>query len=237
MSSAAALLHEAHAFLLDFDGPIAALMPPPTNAAAADQARAALGSSLRLPPHIADTTDHLAVLRYVAEQVPDRLLAVNNACTASELDAARKCAASPYAADLLALAKHREIPVAMVSNNAEVAVRAFFDLHGWREHVQTYACRTPATVNQMKPSPAYLQQAAGALGADLSRCVFIGDSVSDVEAGNAAGVPVIGLAKHDARRAALVDAGAADVVSLGDRAAFTAWPPQVFHSRLDSADT
>ncbi|MCH9767797.1 MAG: hypothetical protein K0U70_08365 [Actinomycetia bacterium] len=56
----AEVLSSARALLLDCDGPITALMPPPFNAKAAEQARLAL-QEIPLPDEIATTTDHLAV--------------------------------------------------------------------------------------------------------------------------------------------------------------------------------
>jgi len=215
MTPAQALLARADALLLDFDGPIAALMPPPANAEAATRARVEL-AGLRLPAEIQSTTDHLAVLRYAAEHHPDRVRALEAICTAAEANAARTCKPSKHARGLLEFAEARDIPVAVVSNNADAAVREFFVRHGWSHHPRAYACRTPETIDWLKPSPRLLQLAADVMRIDLTRAVFIGDAVSDVFAGRAVGVPVIGLAKHDQRRSELLHAGAADVVNLDD---------------------
>jgi hypothetical protein len=64
------IIANAKALLLDFDGPITALMPAPINAQAADRARAALRAPA-LPGEILTTTDHLAVLRFTAERYPE----------------------------------------------------------------------------------------------------------------------------------------------------------------------
>lgn len=215
MTTAAQLLDQAHALFLDFDGPIAALMPPPVNAEAASKARAQL-RGVEMPPEIATTTDHLAVLRYAMEHT-DAVSRVEAACTAAELEAAGSCASSPHALDLFNYAERRSIPLAIVSNNAESAVRTFITRMGWEHQVGAYACRTPETTRWLKPSPCLLRQAANALHVDVSTAVFVGDSVSDVVAGSAAGTPVIGLAKNDQRREELVSSGAAVVVTAGNR--------------------
>ena len=67
MTTARELLHDADALLLDFDGPVAALMPPPANARAADLARGPL-AGVAIPSPVAETTDHLAVLGYVRDE-------------------------------------------------------------------------------------------------------------------------------------------------------------------------
>lgn len=46
--------------------------------------------------------------------------------------------------------------------------------------------------------------------------MFIGDSVSDVQAATSAGVRILGLAKNPRRGQELIDAGAAAVASLAD---------------------
>ncbi len=47
--------------------------------------------------------------------------------------------------------------------------------------------------NCRKPLPGLLLQAAEALGLDLSRSILIGDALSDIQAGQAAGIPQIAL--------------------------------------------
>lgn len=218
MTTAADLLRSAEAFLLDFDGPVADLMPPPVNAEAAGRAREALDVDA-LPQRVATTDDHLAVLRFAAEKHPQLLVTVERACAQVETEAARSAQPSVHAADLLAFAAQRGVPVALVSNNAEDAVRQFFAVQRWTGRVAAFSCRTAENVTSMKPDPSMLLVACENLGIDPARAVFVGDSVSDVLAGKACGMPVIGLAKHDQRAADLREAGAMAVVRLGDRAA------------------
>lgn len=207
MTTADELITDAKALLLDFDGPVTALMPPPLNAQAADQARAVL-DGIELPDAIAKTQDHLAVLRYAADHVAARLPIVERACTLAEVACARRSEPSPEVRRLLADANARAVPVAIVSNNSEAAVRVFLDRFDWARGVNTLACRTPARVSQMKPDPYLVILAARRLGADARHCVLVGDSVSDVAAAHAAGTLVIGLAKTPQRGLELKSAGA-----------------------------
>lgn len=214
MTSAIDLLSRAQAFLLDFDGPIAALMPTPVNELAAREARRPL-SGVDLPLEIESTSDHLAVLRWARLNADDAIsLAVEAACTEVEIDAAGKCDPSPTGARLFELAGELRIPIAVVSNNSTLAVHAFLDRVGWLDMVEVLACRTPETVDWIKPSSHLLLVAADALRIPIDDTVFVGDSVSDVIASKAAGCPVLGLAKNERRRVELLEGGADVAVNL-----------------------
>lgn len=220
--SAAQLLRTAETLLVDFDGPLAALMPPPLNALAAEQVRTLL-KGVTAPDEILQTTDHLAVLRWACDQLPMALAsAVEEACTRVEVEAARTCSPNPHADDLLRLAERRGMAVAVVSNNSDRAVREFMRRLGWLNRVGAYACRTLETTGDLKPSPRLLLLAADALQIDITSAVFVGDSVSDVTAAKAAGCSVIGVGKNEVRVRELAEAGADAVAPL--QADVTAWP-------------
>lgn len=207
------LLESAGALFLDFDGPLAALMPPPRNAEAADAARVPL-RDLELPDEIAATTDHLAVLRYTRVNHPDRLSAVESACTNAETDAARSCAPGYHAEALLEFARDHDLPVAVVSNNSDQAVRTFMRRHGWYHRVHAFACRTSDSVDMLKPRPHLLLVAADALHIDVSTALLVGDSTSDMMAAKAAGARALGLGKNAKRLAELQEAGADGTAAL-----------------------
>jgi HAD superfamily hydrolase (TIGR01509 family) len=215
MTTAAELIANAKALLLDFDGPVTALMPPPLNTKAADQARAAL-AGIELPEAIATTTDHLTVLRFTAEHFPGRLASVEGSCTEAEVACARESDPSPEIRDLLSGAERREVPVAIVSNNSEAAVRVFLDRAIWARAVKVLACRTPAKVPRMKPDPYLVREAMALLNVRPADCVFVGDSVSDVIAGQRAGVQVVGLAKTPQRGVELMQAGCSALITRPD---------------------
>lgn len=128
------------------------------------------------------------------------------------MTAAQHSKPSPEIEGWWSLAERQRIPVAIVSNNSESAVRVFLDRYGWTERVTTYACREPGEVGLMKPNAHLVLTAVSRLGLDATACVFIGDSVSDIVAGHLAGVQVVGLAKNAARASALEEAGAEVVV-------------------------
>jgi len=205
------------ALLLDFDGPLTDLMPYPVNLKAANAARAGLDGVV-LPDVLRDTSDHLEVLRYVNETEPSWVPRVIAACVDAEVDAAQHSTPSPHAEDLFAIAEARNLSVAVVSNNDAAAVRAFLERFGWTRHISYYACRTPERISTMKPAPDLLGEALAALDTPPSRCLFVGDSVTDVQAGRTVGIPVLALAKTRGRYVELLTAGADAVINLGDRA-------------------
>jgi phosphoglycolate phosphatase len=136
------------------------------------------------------------------------LTAVEEACEHAETEAASRSAPSPEIADWLADSQVRGVPVAIVSNNSEAAVRTFLDRFSWTQHVAAFACRAPDDPALMKPNPFLIEQAVRLLEVPPADCLLIGDSVSDVAAARAANVPVVGFAKSFKRGAELRAAGA-----------------------------
>jgi HAD superfamily hydrolase (TIGR01509 family) len=172
-------------------------------------------AGVALPDEITTTTGHLAVLRYAAERFPGRLRVVERSCTEAEVACARESDPSPEIGGLLAIAEQHAIPVAIVSNNSEAAVRVFLERFEWARMIKTLACRTPANIAQMKADPHLVTEAARLVGIDPGACVLVGDSVSDVVAARAAGVSTVGLGKSPRRAAQLRAAGADAVLERG----------------------
>jgi beta-phosphoglucomutase-like phosphatase (HAD superfamily) len=71
--------------------------------------------------------------------------------------------------------------------------------------------------------PTQLDQAVAALDTEPSRCLFIGDTVTDVQAGHTTGTRVIALAKTAQLRAQLIAVRAPNVIDLGDGPALVSW--------------
>ena len=198
-------LDRAEALLLDFDGPMAQLMPPPRNRQAADLVRQALGDEV--PVGLADSTDHIALLAYpgISDEARTR---AEQAATEFEVECARTCAPATWLSGLLAYARRRDLPLAVVTNNSPQAVRAFLARPGIGALIEVICGRTAGTIGQLKPDPRFLLDALSGVGVGAPAAVFIGDSVSDVHAGQAAGIPVVGYAKNQSRAESLRAAGA-----------------------------
>lgn len=196
--------------LLDFDGPVTRLLPRPANAGLADAAREPLWAArIDLPESVAVTSDHIAVLRFAHTCPHDVEQAVEAACRAGELRGAAMSEPTPGVTEFLHACAESGRPVAIASNNAPEAIAAYLDRQQIAEKIQAVVGRPDGQPHLMKPNPAILLAAAARLEAEISRCVMIGDTVSDVTAAHAAGIQVIGYAKSAERGQALGNAGAA----------------------------
>lgn len=220
MSNAAELFAAADAVLLDFDGPVTPLIPAPANLEAANAARAPLlARDIALDDHIGTTSDHLAVLRWTATNAPQALPEVEALCDDAETAAASTAEPTHGAHDLLAGCHQNGKPVVIVSNNAEVAIRAYLERWSLASYVVAVVGRPTGRPDLMKPNTHTVDQALRLLRTEPKRAVFVGDSVSDVEVSRAMGVPCIGYAKTARRGDELRDAGAdavvADMAELG----------------------
>lgn len=207
--NAAELLAAARVVLLDFDGPVTSLMPPPTNVEAADAARAVLlDSGVILDEQIEATTDHLAVLRWTGAHAPKTLFAVEQACDEVEVRAALACTPTAGAHDFLAVCQRAGRPVVIVSNNATSAIDAY--LNRWRlgSLVRAVIGRPTGQPDLMKPHPHTVNAAIRLTGTEPDAAVLVGDSVSDIQVARVVGVRSIGYAKTAARGVELAAAGA-----------------------------
>lgn len=101
--------------------------------------------------------------------------------------------------------------MAVASNNSAGAVSAYLAAHRLAGHVSPVVGRPYADPARMKPNPEPILQAVHALGTSPSRCVLVGDSLSDIKGARAAGVRVIGYANRPSKIEAFRAAGA-DVV-------------------------
>ena len=81
------------------------------------------------------------------------------------------------------------------------------------------SARTSSDPSLLKPNPFLVDEAVKQLGADPAACVLIGDTVTDIEAANAARVPSIGHANKPGKADALSSAGADAIVSTIDQIA------------------
>jgi HAD superfamily hydrolase (TIGR01509 family) len=212
VTSAHELITQAAAILLDFDGPVTPLMPAPTNLQVADAARQPLViAGITLPSEIAQTSDHLAVLRYVWNHHRDQLHDVEAAALTEEINAAQRCLPTTGAHEFLATCLQHGTPVAIVTNNSASAVITYLRHHGIGETVQAVVGRDPLRPDLMKPHPHSLRVASAALGVSPADTVMVGDSLSDVAAARSVSAKVVGYGKNSRRAAELRKAGA-DVV-------------------------
>lgn len=205
------LLRGARVLLLDFDGPVAHLFaghPAPEVAAAVRQFATVHGIDLTE----IRTDDPLVLLRAAYRHSPESGRDVEAHVIEHETRAATVAEPTPGAHELIRTAVATGHTVLIVSNNSERAIRTYLARHDLTEHVAQIIGRPFGHPEQMKPDPHLLHGALEISRAAPSDAVFVGDSITDVLAGAAAGVPCIGYAKQAERAEGLADADALVVV-------------------------
>ncbi|MBI4936321.1 MAG: HAD family hydrolase [Actinobacteria bacterium] len=206
MTSARALVEQASAILLDFDGPVCSVFAGlPANRVAVTM-RAQLSAldptfDLDVP-----SDDPLDVLRAARDHSSEAGTLAEELLRAAELDAVALAEPTDGAREFLESMHERGTPLAIVSNNGEQAIRTYLARHDLGEFVAVVSARDPSDARLMKPHPLSLTVALTALGIAPSATVMIGDSISDVEAAGAIGVPVIALANKPTKVEVLVAA-------------------------------
>ncbi|MCE1178324.1 MAG: HAD family phosphatase [Micrococcales bacterium] len=198
------------AVLIDLDGPLTRLFPDPEHLDLARALAERAATITGMPP--VSATDHVQLLRVLAETAPEHLVEIERLAAEAEMGAARDSFAAPGAHSMLAVARAQHRPVGVVSNNCRAAVLTALLVCGLQPFVDDVTGRDGAQVSSLKPAPDLLLSSLRVLGAQAAASVFFGDSVSDVEAGRAAGVPVIGVTESADRARELADAGAVTVV-------------------------
>lgn len=197
--------------LLDFDGPICKIFTDPTASTITARLVEVIDAhGLDTPEQAIEAGPH-DVLHYAATVSPQLARAVENSLRALEIEAAATAAPTPGIDELLKACQQTGRTVAVVSNNAAEAVTAYLDRMELRDLVAHVQGRAPANPSLMKPNPYLLDQARTALGAEAAVCALVGDSVSDIEAAQGAGIGSIGYANKPGKHQRLADAHA-DVV-------------------------
>lgn len=186
MTTAESIIAQAKFVVLDFDGPVCRLFPPPRNKQAAATAKEVAVSCGAAPEAVRGLSDHLQVLRW-AENRPDVLPSVTEACRQFEIECAMEAIPVPETA---ALIQQAEVPVSVLSNNHADAVAHFLTKHSLEVN---HIYGRPYQPSLMKPHPGGMHQCIQASGYQAHQGVFIGDAQTDIDVANIAGIPVIGL--------------------------------------------
>jgi phosphoglycolate phosphatase len=204
--------------LLDFDGPICDIYAGHPDHTVADELRKLItGQGINLPADIARTRDPIAVFTYSATVSADLAARVEAEMTQQELTAVTTARPAAYVHDVAASCRDSGRTLAVVSNNSDQAVRAYLERHGLDDRVDLIVARTSPDPALLKPSSHLIDQAVRQLGARPGQCALVGDSVTDIEAGQQANVATIGYASKSGKHQRLTDAGATAVIaSLAD---------------------
>lgn len=232
IARARALVDGAGVLLVDFDGPLARLFPGTVwLEVSADLRRYAVEQRHRarardaqspgggdLDRLLGSEPDHVQVLRLIGRHAPELAVEAAERVTRLELAAARTAPLQPGALEFLDAALARRARVFVVTNNDPGVVPAVLDrsVPGLTARLDRVHGRTAGRVDDLKPAPDLLLRALQDVPPGPTT-VFLGDSVTDAQAGRSAGVPVVGVAQESERRRALLAAGAAAVVAdLGE---------------------
>lgn len=191
---------ETSAVLLDFDGPVCNVFSGYPAPLVADELRAGLvGFGITAIGDVRATRDPLAILRWTGSKHPGLAQKMDAILTTAERKAVRSAQPTPDAHRTIVSARRSGRQVAIVSNNSAVAIDDYLRMHGISERVTVVAARPFGKPELMKPSPALVHEAIRRLGVSPEKAMFVGDTVTDVEAGRAAGVRVVGYAKTPQR--------------------------------------
>ncbi|MGQ4598220.1 HAD-IA family hydrolase [Nocardia sp. R6R-6] len=133
-------------------------------------------SSCERPRFIASAT----VARAFAARTTNGIEA---AFVAIEVETVRTARQTSYVHSVIRAAASPSHTVAIVSNNSATAIQISLDARSL-EFAGIFA-RSGADVQQLKPTPYLLQQAINTLGVTTDECVFVGDSITDIQAAHA----------------------------------------------------
>jgi phosphoglycolate phosphatase-like HAD superfamily hydrolase len=210
------LVAHATVILLDFDGPVCSIFAGLPAPEVADRMRTHLRDLGWPESDLPSASDPLAVLTEVAQRRPEHTASADTVLRTAEIEAASTARPTDGIGDLLAACDQSGRMVAIVSNNSYAAIQAFLKHESRSRYVAHIEGRDPDPA-LMKPNPHVLRKALNALRVATSESVFLGDSVSDASAAQAANVPFIGYANKPGKRAALEASGADAVIdSLTD---------------------
>jgi HAD superfamily hydrolase (TIGR01509 family) len=209
------LLSNADCVLFDFDGPICSLFAGHSAASVAQRLRAlAARQRAQVPP----SDDPHAVLRAVTRQQPGSPLArlLERALSQEEINAAATARPTAYAAGLITALAARGRGLAVASNNSPLAVASYLTRMRLAGYFHGSIHGRTGEAALLKPHPDSLRRALRSTATEPRRALMIGDTVADLDAARAAGVPFLGYAPDRARAIELNAAGARHVTtSLG----------------------
>jgi HAD superfamily hydrolase (TIGR01549 family) len=190
------VLARARALLLDFDGPVCSVFAGIPATTVADQLRDVLRDCghTDLSKPLATSKDPFEIFRYAATLGETEAQYVESAFTAHEVEAIASALPTEGAHDLIQTWHDSGRPLAIVSNNSSLAISTYLDLYNMRSSIDFISARTNHDTSQLKPAPYLLFKALSNLQIPSHECVFIGDSITDIEAGHAAQIQSVGYA-------------------------------------------
>jgi HAD superfamily hydrolase (TIGR01509 family) len=212
------LIDRAQVVLWDFDGPICRLFAGHTaDLVAGELVEWLEGRGLHglLTETERESLDPHIVLRAVdrRHRGSDLVAVLEERLTLEELRAALTAMPTAYADPLIRTWKAVGARLAIATNNSPRVVRAYLDDRGLTDCFAPHIYGRTEQLHHLKPDPHCLNRALNAMGAAPSAALMIGDSPTDLEAADEAGVPFLGYARNERKAKLLREAGAESVVA------------------------
>ncbi|MET8581228.1 HAD-IA family hydrolase [Streptomyces collinus] len=212
------LIRSARVVLWDFDGPICRLFARhKAELVAAELVEWLAGRGLHglLSDKERASLDPHVVLRAVDRRHPgsDLVTELEERLTQEELRAATSALPTAYADPLIRTWTAVGSRLAITTNNSPRVVRSYLDGRGLTACFAPHIYGRTADLHLLKPDPHCLNRALNAMGAAPGAALMIGDSLSDLDAADRAGVPFLGYARNEEKGKLLREAGAEHVVA------------------------
>ncbi|PZH13367.1 HAD family hydrolase [Streptomyces sp. NTH33] len=211
------LIAGARVVLWDFDGPVCRLFAGHSaKRVAAGLVQWLEGQGLHglLTESERESPDPQVVLRAVDRRHPGSVLVtkLEARLTQEEMRAASSAWPTPYADALIRTWTARGSRLAITTNNSPRVARAYLDGRGLTSCFSPHVYGRTQDLQHLKPDPQCLNRALDATGATPAQALMIGDTPSDHEAAQRAGVPFLGYARNARKEKLLREAGATAIV-------------------------
>jgi HAD superfamily hydrolase (TIGR01509 family) len=205
------LIKSARFVLFDFDGPICRLFAGRrSDLIALDLVKWLDGHGLKglLSEEEQLASDPHIPLRAVDRRHPnsDLVSELEEFLTAEELKAVPLARPTPYADPLIRTWTAVGARLAITTNNSARAASSYLETRGLGACFAPHVYGRTKELQHMKPDPHCLQQALTAMGAAPALSLMLGDTPSDFEAAQKAGVPFVGYARNAKKREELLAA-------------------------------
>ncbi|MFP8884423.1 HAD family hydrolase [Streptomyces mangrovi] len=208
------ILGASRLVLLDFDGPLCKVFAGLSADTVARRLREAYASAHgpEAAALLSTDDDPLAVVRDAALRDMPHADHLEELLTALEIEAVDQATPTPHAEGALEVLRKDGLRITVVSNNSGTAVSRYVAARGLTEVVPVVIGRERGHVGRMKPAPDMLRLALERQGTSAAEAVMVGDSVTDIQAAQAAGTRSIGYANKPGKADALRDAGADAII-------------------------
>ncbi|MFC8367520.1 HAD family hydrolase [Streptomyces sp. NPDC057239] len=217
------VLRDTRAVLLDFDGPVTRLFGGVSTAPVAQEIKAVVQAAWgTLDPDVAECEDSHGILHKIRDMydrpapTPRSRVVLEQAeaiVTRYEYEAAVSAKPAEYFEELVTALRALDLPLAIVSNNAEGPVRGWLESHRRQQDFAFVVGRDPHEIRHMKPHRHLVDRAVQRLGLSPREYLLVGDQMTDLEAARAAGVRFLGYTWHKDRADRMRLHGAAWVLS------------------------